>query len=206
MVAGKRPGRRFLMARRRVVNPSTSAKAGSLGAIRREVRAGITAGLGAVPVCIASGMLAYAPLGVSNIAQGAAAGLTGGALAAIFAAIFATPSFVISAPRASISIIQATLAASLVKDPYFAGHPLWIIDAMSLCGLLAGLWQMLFSVVRFDRVIKSTPHPVLAGFINGVAVLVIFQQLVQLLNGPMGWQPGDRASPRATARPHCRRT
>ncbi len=181
------------MARRRVVNPSTSAKAGSLGAIRREVRAGITAGLGAVPVCIASGMLAYAPLGVGGIARGAAAGLTGGALAAIFAAIFATPSFVISAPRASISIIQATLAASLVKDPYFAGHPLWIIDAMSLCGLLAGLWQMLFSVVRFDRVIKSTPHPVLAGFINGVAVLVIFQQLVQLLNGPMGWQPGDRA-------------
>jgi MFS superfamily sulfate permease-like transporter len=193
MVAGKRAGRRFLMARRRVVNPSTWAKAGSLGTIRREIRAGITAGLGAVPVCIASGMLAYAPLGVGSIAQGAAAGLTGGALAAIFAAIFATPSFVISAPRASISIIQATLAASLVKDPYFAAHPLWIIDAMSLCGLLAGLWQMLFSVVRFDRVIKSTPHPVLAGFINGVAVLVIFQQLVQLLNGPMGWQPGDRA-------------
>jgi sulfate permease, SulP family len=151
------------------------------------------AGLGAVPVCIASGMLAYAPLGVGNIARGAAAGLTGGALAAIFAAIVARPSFVISAPRASISIIQATLAASLAKDPYFAGHPLWIVDAMSLCGLLAGLWQMLFSVVRFDRVIKSTPHPVLAGFINGVAVLVIFQQLVQLLNGPMGWQPGDRA-------------
>jgi sulfate permease, SulP family len=177
------------MAKRR----APSQRAWGAGSLRREIKAGVTAGLGAVPVCIASGMLAYAPLGVGSIAQGAAAGLTGGALAAIFAAIFATPSFVISAPRASISIIQATLAASLVRDPYFAGHPLWIVDAMSLCGLLAGLWQMLFSVVRFDRVIKSTPHPVLAGFINGVAVLVIFQQLVQLLNGPMGWQPGDRA-------------
>jgi sulfate permease, SulP family len=181
------------MARRRAPSQRAWTNADGGGSLRREIRAGVTAGLGAVPVCIASGMLAYAPLGVGSIAQGAAAGLTGGALAAIFAAIFATPSFVISAPRASISIIQATLAASLVKDPYFAGHPLWIVDAMSLCGLLAGLWQMLFSVVRFDRVIKSTPHPVLAGFINGVAVLVIFQQLVQLLNGPMGWQPGDRA-------------
>jgi MFS superfamily sulfate permease-like transporter len=159
------------------------------------VKAGVTAGFGAVPVCIASGMLAYAPLGVGGLAQGAAAGLTGGAFAAFFAAIFATPSFVISAPRASISIIQATLAASLVKDPYFAGHPLWIVDAMLLCGLLAGLWQMLFSILRFDRVIKSTPHPVLAGFINGVAILVVFQQLVQLLGGPMDWQPSD---PRAS--------
>ena len=146
-----------------------------------------------MPVCIASGMLAYAPLGVGSIAKGAAAGLTGGALAGIFAAIFATPSFVIFAPRASISIIQATLAASLLRDPNFAGHPLMIVDAMSLCGLLAGIWQMLFSVLRLERIIKSTPHPVLAGFINGVAVLVIFQQLFQLLNGPMGWQPGDRA-------------
>jgi len=138
-------------------------------------------------------MLAYAPLGIGSIAKGAAAGLIGGALAAIFAAIFATPSFVISAPRASISIIQATLAASLLKDPHFVGHPQMIIDAMSLCGLFAGVWQMLFSFLRLERVIKSTPHPVLAGFINGVAVLVILQQLVQLLNGPMGWQPGDRA-------------
>jgi SulP family sulfate permease len=181
------------MTRRRVPGRWAWAKAGRVGSLRREISAGITAGLGAVPVCIASGMLAYAPLGVGSIAKGAAAGLIGGALAGIFAAIFATPSFVISAPRASISIIQATLAASLLKDPNFAGHPLMIVDAMSLCGLLAGIWQMLFSVLRLERIIKSTPHPVLAGFINGVAVLVIFQQLVQLLNGPMGWQPGDRA-------------
>jgi sulfate permease, SulP family len=182
------------MVRRRVPRRWTWTKAGRVGSLRREISAGMTAGLGAVPVCIASGMLAYAPLGVPGIAKGAAAGLTGGALAGIFAAIFAAPSFVISAPRVSLSIIQATLAASLLKDPNFAGHPLLIIDAMSLCGLLAGIWQMLFSVLRVERIIKSTPHPVLAGFINGVAILVIFQQLVQLLNGPMGWQPGDLAS------------
>ena len=181
------------MASGGVPGRSAWAKVRRLGSLQREMTAGITAGLGAVPVCIASGVLAYAPLGVDGIARGAAAGLTGGAFAGIFAAIFATPSFVISAPRASISIIQATLAASLLKDPHFAGHPAMIIDAMSLCGLLAGIWQMLFSVLRLERIIKSTPHPVLAGFINGVAVLVIFQQLVQLLNGPMGWRPGDWA-------------
>ncbi len=152
-----------------------------LGFLRREIGAGLTAGLVALPVCIASGVLAYAPLGLHSLAQGASAGLTGGAFSAIFAAIFATPSFVISSPRASISIIQASLAAWLLQDRGFAGNSAMIIDAMSLCGMLAGVWQMLFSLTGIERIIKSTPHPVLAGFINGVAVLVIAQQMGELL-------------------------
>jgi sulfate permease, SulP family len=155
-----------------------------LGFLRREIGAGVTAGLVALPVCIASGVLAYAPLGLHSLAQGARAGLTGGAFSAIFAAIFATPSFVISSPRASISIIQASLAAWLLQNHAFAGNSNMIIDAMSLCGMLAGVWQMLFSVTGIERIIKSTPHPVLAGFINGVAVLVIAQQFDVLLDLP----------------------
>ena len=141
-----------------------------LGFVRREVAAGLTAGLVALPVCIASGVLAYAPLGKSGIASGASAGLTGGAFAAIFAAIFSTPSFVISSPRASISIIQASLAAWLLQNHAFAGHSRMIIDAMLLCGMLAGVWQMVFSFTGIEKIIKCTPHPVLAGVINGVAI------------------------------------
>ncbi len=159
-------------------------KPARLGFLRREIGAGITAGLVALPVCIASGVLAYAPLGLHSLAQGASAGLTGGAFSAIFAAIFATPSFVISSPRASISIIQASLAAWLLQNHAFAGHSGMIVDAMSLCGMFAGVWQMLFSVTGIERIIKSTPHPVLAGFINGVAVLVIAQQFGALLDVP----------------------
>ncbi|HZB93411.1 MAG TPA: SulP family inorganic anion transporter [Stellaceae bacterium] len=169
-----------------------------LGFVRREMMAGLTAGLVALPVCIASGVLAYAPLGVHSIAQGASAGLTGGAFSAIFAAIFSTSSFVISSPRASISIIQGTLAAWLLQNPAFHGHPVMIIDAMSLCGMLAGVWQMLFSITGIEKIIKCTPHPVLAGFINGVALLVIAQQFWLLLDLPTGW-PGDGSWLDATA-------
>ncbi|HWI26195.1 MAG TPA: SulP family inorganic anion transporter [Stellaceae bacterium] len=158
-----------------------------LSFLRREMTAGVTAGLVALPVCIASGVLAYAPLGQHSIAAGASAGLTGGAFSAIFAAIFSTPSFVISSPRASISIIQASLAAFLLHNHAFAGNSSMIIDAMSLCGLLAGIWQMLFSVTGIERIIKCTPHPVLAGFINGVALLVIAQQFWLLVGLPTGW-------------------
>ena len=191
---------------RRVQEAVGSAMIGRIGAarlgfVRREVAAGITAGLVALPVCIASGVLAYAPLGQHSIARGASAGLTGGAFCAIFAAIFSTPSFVISSPRASISIIQASLAAFLLHNQAFSGNSAMIIDAMSLCGLFAGVWQMLFSLSGLERIIKCTPHPVLAGFINGVALLVIAQQFWLLLDLPAGWpEAGTWAEPGALAK------
>ena len=43
---------------------------------------------------------------------------------------------------------------------------------MAICLLLAGLWQIAFGVIGLGTIIKFTPHPVLAGFLNGVAVLI----------------------------------
>ena len=155
-----------------------------LAFLRREIGAGLKTGLVALPICLSSGVLAYAPLGIHSIGQGAVAGLNGGAFAAIFAALVASPSFVISSPRASISLIQATLAGYLLLNKNFAGDPVMIVDAMSMCVLLAGIWQMLFGVFGIDRIIKSTPHPALAGFINGIALLVIMGQLWLLFDVP----------------------
>jgi MFS superfamily sulfate permease-like transporter len=156
----------------------------SLGQLRRELAAGMNTALVALPVCISSGVLAYAPLGGDFIAKGAAAGLTGGALSAIMTSSVAGSTFVMSSPRASISVIQASLAAFLVSRQEFASTPQMIIDTMSLCGLLAGLWQMLFGVLGLDRIIKCTPYPALAGFVNGIALLVITDQLALLFGGP----------------------
>jgi len=39
--------------------------------VRREIGAGLSAALVAVPICISSGVLAYAPLGFGYIARGA---------------------------------------------------------------------------------------------------------------------------------------
>jgi sulfate permease, SulP family len=151
-----------------------------LALLRREVLAGISTALVALPICISSGVLAYAPLGERFIEQGAASGLTGGALAAMFSALVAGSTFVMSTPRASIALIQANLAAFLLTQPQFLTQPALIIDAMSLCGLLAGMWQMLFGLFGIERIIKCTPHPALAGFINGIALLVIIGQLALL--------------------------
>jgi sulfate permease, SulP family len=162
--------------------------------VRREIGAGLSAALVAVPICISSGVLAYAPLGLGYIARGAVAGLTSGAFAAVVAAFVASSSFVISSPRTSISLIQASVAAFLLRNESFAGNPDMIIDAVSLCAFLAGIWQVLFGVFGIDRIIKSTPHPALAGFINGVALLVILGQLALLLDIPGEFRLQDLAA------------
>jgi SulP family sulfate permease len=158
----------------------------TLAQLRRELAAGVSTALVALPVCISSGVLAYAPLGGDFIAKGAAAGLTGGAVSAILTSSVASSSFVMSSPRASISLIQASLAAFLLRQNGFDGSPAMIIDTISLCGLLAGLWQIMFGVLGLDRIIKCTPHPALAGFVNGIALLVVLDELALLFGAPSG--------------------
>src|SRR5579872_4349138 len=91
----------------------------TLTRVRREMGAGVIAAFVALPICLSSGILAYAPLGDDYIAKGAEAGLYGGAFGAIFATLVASPSFVNSSPRASISLIQASLAAFLLGNSAF---------------------------------------------------------------------------------------
>ncbi|HLJ64663.1 MAG TPA: SulP family inorganic anion transporter, partial [Stellaceae bacterium] len=59
---------------------------------------------------------------------------------------------------------------------------------------LAGIWQMLFGILGAERIIKCTPHPVLAGFVTGIGALVIIDQLGLLLTSPARSALLDHAS------------
>ena len=52
-----------------------------------------------------------------------------------------------------------------------------VIGAAALCVFLAGVWQILFGLFRVAGIIKFTPHPVFAGFVNGAALLIIKAQI-----------------------------
>lgn len=145
---------------------------------RQEVTAGLTAGVLGLPMCLAAGVLVFAPLGPDHVAEGAAAGLFGFIVSGAIAALVATSSFVITVPRASPSLVLATLIAALMANQAFAGNPGLIVATAALCVFLAGLWQILFGLFRVARVIKFTPHPVFAGFVNGAALLIIKAQIM----------------------------
>jgi SulP family sulfate permease len=66
---------------------------------RQDIAAGAIASIVSLPVCVASGVLAFAPLGPGYAATGAGAGLCGAIVAGIVSALFATSSFVIASPR-----------------------------------------------------------------------------------------------------------
>jgi sulfate permease, SulP family len=144
----------------------------SLADLGRDVRAGVATAIVTLPVSLSEGLLAYAPFGPAVSARGAAAGLLGATVGGFFAALAARSSFIISSPRASSALVLASLATALLAHEPFAGNLFLAVIAMAICLLLAGLWQIAFGVIGVGSLIKYTPHPVLAGFLNGVAVLI----------------------------------
>ena len=144
---------------------------------RNDLAAGAIAAIVSLPVCVAVGLLAFAPLGPGYAVMGATAGLCGTIVSCCLSAVFATSSFVVTTSRVSEALLLASMTTALLAIPAVAGDRDLIVVAMFLCVLLAGLWQMIFGLAGVAKIIKFTPHPVLVGFLNGVSVLVALSQL-----------------------------
>ncbi len=149
----------------------------TLAAWRNDLAAGAIAAIISLPVCVASGLLAFAPLGPGYAVAGATAGLCGAIVTCCVSAVFATSSFVVTTPRVSESLLLASLTTALLAIPSVASDTNLIMVAMFLCVVMAGLWQTIFGLAGVAKIIKFTPYPVLVGFLNGVAVLVALSQL-----------------------------
>jgi MFS superfamily sulfate permease-like transporter len=140
-----------------------------------------------IPPCLAAGVLTYGPLGPAYVAAGVAAGLCCVVFAGPVAAYVAGTPWLVPTPRSSTAVIQASLLANLWRqsdqhDAHF------VLAALACCILLAGLLQILFGLVGIARIVKFTPHPVLAGFLNGVALLLCLPQLGRYVH--LGPHPG----------------
>lgn len=151
--------------------------AGAVAALRRELVASATLALVTLPLCMAAGVLVYGQLGHSSLTEGVRSGIYGAVFAGIVFALVASSSFIATTPVASIAIIPAALVTYLAPQQPFASHQQLIIVAVSLCILLAGILQALFGALNIGRIIKFTPHPVIAGFLNSVALVIVVGQL-----------------------------
>jgi MFS superfamily sulfate permease-like transporter len=129
------------------------------------------------PLCLACGLLVFGPLGPGDVAIGAAAGLYGGAIVSVVAALVATSSYIVTTSRVSMALVQAGLVTTLTNDPNLAGQSGTIVIATMLCLFLAGLWQITFGLLRLTQAIRYAPYPVLTGLLNGVGMLIIISQI-----------------------------
>jgi MFS superfamily sulfate permease-like transporter len=145
----------------------------------RETSAGIVAASLTIPLCVGAGVLAYTPLGPDWVARGAIAGLACAVVGGITSALFRGSTFVTTFPTTPICVIQASVLASVVAA--IPGDPSRALGVLSLCVVCVGLWQILFALSGLSRVMRFVPHPVMAGFVSGVAVLIAWHQVPALL-------------------------
>lgn len=172
--------------------PNLPTHAAPLGSTRlwRELWAGM-AGLfiGLAPV-LTMGLLAFAALGPQAAALGIPASLVSSVVGgAVFAWLSRAP-MPAGGPSAGPVLVLGTVVAHVSVDPAFTvGDPAALAGLMALAAtavITMGACQIALGLSGLVRFAKFVPQPVLAGFMNGVALLALLALLPSMFGWPVG--------------------
>lgn len=151
--------------------------------LKGDIFGGITAGIVALPLALAFGIQAFGSISideVSNIgALGALAGLCGAIMLGFFASLFCGTQSQISGPTGPMTVITATLISTTWAS-MSAPNISTVLITISLAGILCGVFQVLFGVLKIGKYIRYIPYPVLSGFMSGIGIIIILQQIYPL--------------------------
>jgi len=149
-----------------------------LAELRIELLAGLTAALSLVPEVVGFALVAHVnPL----------SGLYAAFIICLVAAIFGGRPGMISGAAGSMAVVSAGLVLQHGIEYLFATI------------LLTGLLQVLFAWFRLGKLIRMVPHPVMIGFVNGLAIIIASAQLqhfhTHAANGSLTWMPPSALLP-----------
>ena len=147
--------------------------------LKGDLFGGITAGIVALPLALAFGIQAFGGIDdPSASSMGALAGLIGATFLGFFASLFGGTHSQISGPTGPMTVITA----SLLSGVWAAQHSMSaVLISMSLAGLFCGVFQIVFGVLKIGKYVRYIPYPVLSGFMSGIGVIIIIQQLYPLI-------------------------
>jgi len=144
------------------------------GCPKDDILSGLTVALALVPEAVAFAFVA----GVEPLVGLYAAFIVG----LITATIGGRPGM-ISGATGALAVVMVSLVAQHGVEYLFATV------------VLMGLIQVLIGVLRLGKFIRMVPHPVMLGFVNGLAIVIFLAQLsnfqVKDSNGEMQWMPGQ---------------
>ncbi|WP_199189789.1 SulP family inorganic anion transporter [Mycobacterium sp. ENV421] len=123
---------------------------------RRDILAGITVGVVALPLALAFGI---------SSGVGAAAGLITAVIAGVVAAIFGGSHVQVSGPTGAMAVVLA---------PIVAQHG---IGSVALVTVLAGVIVLAAGITGLGRAVTFIPWPVIEGFTLGIAAIIFLQQV-----------------------------
>src|SRR5690606_29193182 len=140
-----------------------------LAQLRTDVLAGLTTSFALVPECIAFALVAQLnPL----------MGLYGAFIICTLTALFGGRPGMISGAAGSMAVVIVALVIQ---------HGAQYLLATVLLG---GLLMILFGALRLGKLVRMVPHPVMQGFVNGLAIVIALAQLEHFKEGD-AWLSGN---------------
>ncbi len=127
---------------------------------RRDLVAGLTVGVVALPLALGFGI---------SSGLGAGAGLVTAIVAGIVAALFGGSHLQISGPTGAMTVVLIPIVATYGRS------------GVLVVGLLAGLMLIAMSAARLGGYVRFIPLPVIEGFTLGIAVIIALQQVSSAL-------------------------
>lgn len=130
---------------------------------RGDLFGGLSAGVVALPLCLALGALS---------GLGPEAGLYGAIVLGILAALFGGTPVLVSGPTAPMTLVSAgVVAASMLPNGQV--NLAFVVAVF----LLTGAFQVLMGLLRLGSYIRYVPYPVISGFMSGIGILIVIQQI-----------------------------
>ena len=142
----------------------------SIASVKNDVLSGLTVALALVPEAIAFAFVA----GVEPLV-----GLYAAFMVGLITAVFGGRPGMISGATGAMAVVMVSLVADNGVQYLFAAV------------VLAGLLQVLAGIFKLGKFIRIVPHPVMMGFVNGLAIVIFLAQLGQFKftdsNGNLAW-------------------
>jgi sulfate permease, SulP family len=137
--------------------------------IKNDILSGLTVALALVPEAIAFSFVAHVDPTV---------GLYAAFMMGLITAVFGGRPGMISGATGAVAVIFAPLViaqAHLGMD-IALGYLLWAV-------ILMGILQVIFGLLKLGKFIRLIPHPVMLGFVNGLAIIIFKAQWSQFYIG-----------------------
>ena len=145
----------------------------SPSSIKTELLAGLTVALALVPEAVAFAFVA----GVHPLV-----GLYAAFIVGLITALFGGRPGMISGATGALAVVMVSLVATHGVEYLFATV------------VLMGILQILAGIFRLGKFIRLVPHPVMLGFVNGLAIVIFMAQLTQFkvadAAGNLQWMSG----------------
>ncbi len=137
---------------------------------RTEILSGLTVALALVPEAIAFAFIA----GLSPLT-----GLYAAFVMGLVTSILGGRPGMISGATGAVAVVIVSLAQQYGVEYVFATV------------VLAGILQLLAGVLRLGKLMRLVPHPVIFGFVNGLAIIIFMSQLDQFKTVDGAWLSGS---------------